>query len=58
MGGYTVKMKLEKTKKLFETTKNLGSQAAMIAVEKGVFKKVLNVKYSLIELQKDDFIIW
>ena len=39
MGGYTVKMKLEKTKKLFETTKNLGSQAAMIVVEKGIFEK-------------------
>ena len=39
MGGYAVKMKLEKTKKLFETTKNLGSQAAMIVVEKGIFEK-------------------
>ena len=39
MGGYAVKMKIEKTKKLFDTTKNLGSLAAIIAVEKGIFKK-------------------
>ena len=38
---FTVMMMLEKIKKLFETTNNLGSLAVMIAVERQPLKKFL-----------------